>query len=233
MKHWLRMPAFWWATIASTVLVTSAAVSNAGAQDVVRGEAVFANNCAVCHGTMASGRMGPPLNMIPPEIASLPPAAVAAELTGLIRNGIPGAMPRFLPEQVSDEDMPHLVAYLFSVNGTLPSPSLYEALEPITADMAAGRTFYPETGHSVGGEFRSFFLANGGVPIFGLPLSEEYWGVSPQTGAMLRMQLFERTRMELHPEASADQRVQLGLLGTEEMELRTHFLQSESGDASP
>jgi hypothetical protein len=139
------------------------------------------------------------------------------QLTGLIRNGIPSAMPGFVPGQISDEDVPHLVAYLFSLNGTLASPSLYEALAPVdpAAATAAGRTNFPETGHSVGGEFRDFYMLHGGAQMFGPPLSEEYWGVSQVTGRTLRMQLFERVKLELDPDAPAGQRVRLAPLGTD------------------
>ena len=197
------------------------------AQDAGRGEAIFANNCAVCHGANASGRLGPPLNMFPPQVASLPPAAVAGQLTGIIRSGIPGAMPAFLPAQISDEEVPHLVAYLFSVNGMVPSPTLYEALEPVDNDPTTGRMWFPETGHSVGGEFRGFFILHGGVPIFGLPLTEEYWGVSPESGETLRMQLFERARMELHPDAPLGERIKLSLLGAEDLRVRIHFAEED------
>ena len=211
-------------TAALVALLAVAAISStAAAQDVARGEEVFNRNCAVCHGPRAAGRMGPPLNMIPPEVAALPPAAVAQELTGLVRNGIPGAMPRFTEGQVSNDDVVHLVAYLFANAATpLPSPSLYEAIAPVTAAAVPGRTFYAETGHSVGGEFRDFFLARGGVAMFGFPLTEEYWGVS-HDGEVRQMQLFERARLELHGDKSPSQRIQLGQLGAEELELRTHF----------
>jgi cytochrome c553 len=207
--------------LGAAVLVTSSAT----AQDVAMGAALFEGNCAVCHGSGASGRMGPPLNMVPPEIAGLPPTAIAGQLTGLVRNGIPGAMPGFVPEQLSDDDVVHLVAYLLANNGTLPRPHFYEALQPVDPDMADGRTFFPETGHSIGGEFRDFFMANGGARVFGSPLSEEYWGVSSATGLMMRMQLFERIRLELDPDAPPGERVQLAPLGSEELRLRTHFLE--------
>jgi mono/diheme cytochrome c family protein len=199
--------------------------SSASAQDVARGDMVFETNCAVCHGAAASGRMGPPLNMVPPEISSMPPDAIAMQLTGLVRNGIPGAMPSFVPAQLSDQDVVDLVAYLLANNEVLPRPHFYEALERVAPDPTGARTFFPETGHSVGGEFRDFFVANGGVPILGFPLSEEYWSVASETGRTLRMQLFERVRLVLDPDAPPGARVQLGALGAEELRLRTHFLE--------
>ena len=197
--------------------------STATAQDVTRGEEVFIANCAVCHGSWAQGRMGPPLNQIPPELAAAPLPVVAEGLTGLIRNGIPGRMPGFTPGQVADEDVIHLVAYLFANAATpLPSPSFYEALAPVTAATVPGRTYYAQTNHSVGGAFRDFYLARGGSATFGYPLTEEYWGVTPG-GELRLMQLFERARLELDANLPRGQQVQLGTIGTEERELRTQF----------
>ncbi|HWQ13373.1 MAG TPA: cytochrome c [Roseiflexaceae bacterium] len=196
-----------------------------GAQPAARsGAEVFAANCQICHGPSASGRIGPPLNQIPPEIKALPRDAVIQELTGLIRGGIPGRMPMFTPELVSDAEVGPLVDYLFSLDGSLPGPSVYEALAPVTAESAQGRTFFPETSHSVGGDFLTYWRRNGGLERFGFPISEEYNGVSPIDGKVYRMQLFERARMELHPELPAGRQVLLALLGVEEARLRMHFL---------
>jgi len=187
------------------------------------GATVFKQHCAVCHGTLASGKMGPPVNVLPPEIASLPPEELTKELTGLIRSGIPGRMPMFTPDLVSDEQVGQLVAFYLSINGTLPGPSLYDAMAPVTAESVGDRSFFPETGHSVSGEFRTFWQRYGGLRVFGLPLTEEYMGISPENGQPYRMQLFERARFELHSDMPPGQSVQLALLGAEELRLRTHF----------
>jgi mono/diheme cytochrome c family protein len=210
-------------------LTTTARMSRAQGAPV-SGEDVFVENCQVCHGVKASGRIGPPLNQLPPELANLPPEVIAGELTGLVRNGIPGAMPRFLPEQLNDAQILELTKYLVSLNNSVPSPSLYEALEPITEDAAAGRTWFPETGHSAGGEFRSFWMRYGGLRVFGLPVSEEYNGVSPEDGQVYRMQMFERARFELHEDAPGGPKIQLALLGAEELRLRMHFLLRGGGE---
>lgn len=74
--------------------------------------------------------------------------------------------------------------------------------------------FFPETGHGVGGAFLRFYDANGGLGVFGLPISEEFDEVLPD-GRAYRVQYFERARMEYHPEhAGTPFEVQLGLLGT-------------------
>jgi len=69
--------------------------------------------------------------------------------------------------------------------------------------------YFPETGHTVRGEFLDFFNAHGGLRVFGFPITEEF------TLNGRKVQYFQRARMELHPENPAAQRVQLGALGEE------------------
>jgi len=74
--------------------------------------------------------------------------------------------------------------------------------------------FFAETGHALGGAFLTFWEQNGGVDVFGLPISEEFDEVLPD-GKAYRVQYFERARLELHPEAGGTPyEVQAGLLGT-------------------
>lgn len=64
--------------------------------------------------------------------------------------------------------------------------------------------------------FRSFWLNNGGLNVFGRPLSEQFQEVNSANGQTYWVQYFERQRMEWHPEESNPQyRVMLGLLGNE------------------
>ena len=80
----------------------------------------------------------------------------------------------------------------------------------------AGRGFFPETGHSLGGEFGNFWNRNGGLPVFGFSLTEEFYQRSADTGATHLVQFFERQRFELHPEhAGTPYMVELGRLGAE------------------
>jgi hypothetical protein len=69
--------------------------------------------------------------------------------------------------------------------------------------------YFPETGHSVRGEFLDFFETYGGLAVFGYPLTDEF----PQNGR--RVQYFQKVRMEWHPEFPEPYNVQLGLLGDE------------------
>jgi len=76
--------------------------------------------------------------------------------------------------------------------------------------------YFAETGHYVCGEFLEFYEARGELEIFGYPLTEAF--EDPARG--LRVQYFQRARIELHPENLAPYRVLLGLLVDE---LGYHF----------
>jgi len=78
------------------------------------------------------------------------------------------------------------------------------------------RRFFPETGHFLSYGFLRFWLRNGGLPVFGYPISEEFSEVDPVTGQTLTVQYFERARFEWHPEALGTLwEVQLGRLGAD------------------
>ncbi|WP_029215573.1 sialidase family protein [Kallotenue papyrolyticum] len=83
---------------------------------------------------------------------------------------------------------------------------------PTDAPPANGR-FFPETGQTVSGRLLQFWEQNGGLPVFGLPLNAE--AVRQTLDGTYRMQLFERNRLELHPENPAPYDVLLGRLGTD------------------
>jgi hypothetical protein len=80
--------------------------------------------------------------------------------------------------------------------------------EPATpADATGDRTFYPQTSHTLGGAFQQFWRNNGGLAIFGYPISEEII----ENG--MTVQYFQRARFEL----PAQGHVQLGFVGLEMM----------------
>jgi hypothetical protein len=70
--------------------------------------------------------------------------------------------------------------------------------------------YFPQTGHYLRGAFRSFWERNGGLPIFGYPITEEYYRKSD--GRIV--QYFERARYELTVRGNLAI-VELGLLGRE------------------
>jgi hypothetical protein len=88
-----------------------------------------------------------------------------------------------------------------------------------------GERFFPETGHSLGGDFRSYYESHGlelgdsgitareSLSLFGYPVSQPFQEINPETGEPLLVQYFERARFELHPENPDPYRVLLGRLG--------------------
>lgn len=99
------------------------------APDPARGAQVYQNNCATCHGKDGEGNMGiPNLAGAAGHVQQLgiPPEQAGPGIIGLLRNGIPGNMPGFPPEILSDADIMNLGAYLFTVPATT-GDKLYRA----------------------------------------------------------------------------------------------------------
>lgn len=95
-----------------------------------------------------------------------------------------------------------------------PQPGNNPAFVPIgppPLPTDAGVSYFPETGHTVRGEFKNYWERNGGLAVFGFPLSEEHTEQTAE-GAFL-VQYFERQRFEFHPEKAAPYNVLLGRLG--------------------
>ena len=82
---------------------------------------------------------------------------------------------------------------------------------PAPAPAPGGSRTFPETGQSVSGRLLQFWNQNGGLPVFGLPLGPEQ--VQQTLDGSFPMQLFERNRLELHPENRPPYDVLLGRLG--------------------
>jgi len=88
---------------------------------------------------------------------------------------------------------------------------------PCGADCAR----FAETDHTLRGTFHAYWLANGGLPIFGYPLTEEFRETSVTDGREYTVQWFERARFEYHPEyAGTAYVVLLGQLGREALVAR-------------
>jgi hypothetical protein len=85
--------------------------------------------------------------------------------------------------------------------------------------------FFPETGRTIGGVFLDFWQRNGGLAVFGYPLTERL-----QEGGR-DAQYVERQRFELHSENQAPYNVLLGRLGAQLLELRG--VSWQTGAASP
>ncbi|HEU5087669.1 MAG TPA: hypothetical protein VFT99_09495, partial [Roseiflexaceae bacterium] len=84
-----------------------------------------------------------------------------------------------------------------------------------------GARYYDATGHNLAPEFVSRWDGTGGLAVYGYPISEAFYEVSPTDGKTYLVQYFERNRFEYHPEnAHTYYEVLLGLLGSETLRAR-------------
>jgi hypothetical protein len=72
--------------------------------------------------------------------------------------------------------------------------------------------YYERTQHNLCHGFRDFWNANGGLPIFGYPITGEFLSTD-DFGAEVTVQFFERARFEYRPEAAEDDRIRVAPLG--------------------
>ena len=80
---------------------------------------------------------------------------------------------------------------------------------------AADCTVVETTNHSLRGVFLKYWRSNGGLAVFGFPLTEEFTERNAADGKDYTVQYFERNRFEYHPEQDTRYQVLLGLLGAE------------------
>jgi hypothetical protein len=77
-----------------------------------------------------------------------------------------------------------------------------------------GGTYFSSTGHTLRNILKAYWEANGGLAIYGFPISEEFEEVNPDDGHTYIVQYFERNRFEYHPDnKGTPYEVLLGLLG--------------------
>ena len=119
------------------------------------------------------------------------------------------------------QSIPALVAKALPVShlGADPEPAsgpdaVNAAQQPATGLGTDGCVYYLATFHNVCGPFAEYWQANGGLKIFGYPLTESYI----QDG--VEIQYFERTRLEHHPDTWPENfNILQGLLGAEQLGL--------------
>jgi hypothetical protein len=75
----------------------------------------------------------------------------------------------------------------------------------------ADNMYFEQTGYFVSQPFLDYWQNNGGLLIFGYPISDRIQETDRQTGKVYIAQYFERARFELHPDTGAQ--VILGRLG--------------------
>ncbi len=92
---------------------------------------------------------------------------------------------------------------------------------PVTDAGYPGGVYFPLTGHNLKGKLKSYWEANGGLSIYGYPITDEFEELNQADGKTYIVQYFERARFELHPEnAGTSYEVLLGLLGNEVLVIR-------------
>jgi TolB protein len=90
------------------------------------------------------------------------------------------------------------------------------AATPVSTQAQSGERCFAETGLCVSGRLLQYWEQNGGLPVFGLPITEQREEtIGDWTG---QVQWFERNRLELHPENESPYDVLLGRLGAEFVE---------------
>ena len=88
------------------------------------------------------------------------------------------------------------------------------AVSGTTVARADDSQFFPLTGHSISGKFLEYWTNNGGLPVFGYPITDAQVETDSETGQAYLTQWFERNSFQLHPEnAGTKYEVELGLLG--------------------
>jgi hypothetical protein len=107
---------------------------------------------------------------------------------------------------------------------------LATSLMPAPA-AAQERRCFNETGFCITGRFLSYWEQNGGLPVFGYPISDAVF--VENNGASQLHQWFERNVFELHPENAAPYDVLLGRLGDETLLLVDYDWQAQPRDAGP
>jgi hypothetical protein len=90
------------------------------------------------------------------------------------------------------------------------------AATPAPTQAQTDEQCFPETGLCVSGRILQYWQQNGGLPVFGLPITpQREETIGDWTG---QVQWFERNRLELHPENEPPFDVLLGRLGAEFVE---------------
>ncbi len=96
---------------------------------------------------------------------------------------------------------------------TVPTPTPTDATVPSLPDDACQN--FPETGYMVCGRLLEYWRANGGLPVFGYPITPQQTELIE--GQPFQVQHFERNRLELHPENNRPYDVLLGRLGADRL----------------
>lgn len=81
------------------------------------------------------------------------------------------------------------------------------------ASAQSDQRCFPETGFCISGRIREFWEQNGGLPVFGFPITPQQEEIVE--GKAVQVQWFKRHRIELHSENRQPYDVLLGRLGAD------------------
>lgn len=127
---------------------------------------------------------------------------------GLLDSYPEGAISAYAVDALGDA-----VSASYTVSLAVGSIPAFAPIAPVA--NSASTSYFPQTGHSLRNGFKAFWQANGGLAVFGYPISEEF-SETTAGGQQLTVQYFERYRFEYHPElAGTGQTVQLSRLGAD------------------
>jgi hypothetical protein len=90
---------------------------------------------------------------------------------------------------------------------------------------------FPETAKMICGRFLSFWQQNGGLRIFGYPISNPFVEKNALDGKQYTVQYFERALFELHPENRPPNDILLAHLGA--MRFQNNYAQAEKQPGEP
>jgi len=107
------------------------------------------------------------------------------------------------------------------------------ALPGARAGWAAEELCFPQTGQCTDGRFLEYWQANGGLAIFGMPITPTRQERNADTGEVYWTQWFERNRFELHPENAAPYDVLLGRLGADRLATMGRNWHAEGRESGP
>lgn len=110
--------------------------------------------------------------------------------------------------------------------------ALWLEFEAPALEGQPGSQYFDLTGYSLNEPFLSFWQQQGGIPMFGYPISEPRWEYIGNQ--MLQVQYFERGRLEYHPlAAGTGEAVRISPLGVDLALLRGIDLQPAAPPATP
>ncbi|GAC1654828.1 MAG: hypothetical protein NVS4B8_30020 [Herpetosiphon sp.] len=117
---------------------------------------------------------------------------------------------------------------------TTAQPTISPPQPTMTPRGRSGRCFdVPEISNCIDGRFNAFWNDNGGLSVFGYPITDERAEINRDSGQSYSTQWFERNRFEKHVDNKAPYDVLLGRLGDEVLRGLGRDWRNEPGNGKP